>query len=88
MIIVFYFFDWEIISWVSYSIINSIKYYKKDLFTPWKLGSIKLSKYLFLAFWIAVSDWYLFLLIVRLNPDFNGCKSFALPWADKVTTQT
>ena len=59
----------------------------KSLFTPWKLGSIKKSKH-----WFSHSGktfgWYLFQLIVLLNPDFNCSSSFALSWVDKVTTRT
>ena len=59
----------------------------KSLFTPWKHGSIKKSKYIFGDF-IDTFDWYLFQLIVLLKPDFNCCNSFALSWVDKVTTGT
>ena len=59
----------------------------KSLFTPWKLGSIKKSKY-----WFCLSGetfgWYLFQLIVLLKPDFNCSSSFALSWVDKFTTET
>ena len=30
-------------------------------------------------------NWYLFQLIVLLNPDFNCCSNFVLPWVDEVT---
>ena len=38
----------------------------------------------------SVSDfeWYFFQLIVRFNPDFNCCNSFAISSVDKVTTGT
>ena len=32
--------------------------------------------------------WYLFQLTVLIKPDFHCCNSFALFWADKVTTGT
>ena len=65
---------------VSHSISNDKT---KCLFTPWKLGSIKMSKYWFNP---SVDNfvWYLFQLIVLLKPDFNCCNSFALSWIDKV----
>ena len=56
----------------------------KILFTPWKLGLIKKSKYWFRAS-IDVFDWYLFQLIVLLKPDFNCCNSFALSRGEKVS---
>ena len=49
----------------------------KSLFTPWKLGSIKKSKYWFFIC-IETFDWYLFQLIFLLKPDFNCSNSFAL----------
>ena len=55
----------------------------KSLFTPWKLGSMKWSKYLY----IVTFDWY-FDWIVLLKPHFNCCKSFSLSWVDNVTTGT
>ena len=60
----------------------------KHLFTPWKPGSIKKSKYWFGVFSVVVFGSYLFQLIVRLNPDFNCHKSFPLSSVDKVTTGT
>ena len=59
----------------------------KSLFTPWKHGSIKKSKYIFADF-IGTFDWYLFQLIVLLKPDFNCCNRFALSLVDEVTTGT
>ena len=59
----------------------------KSLFTPWKHGSIKKSKYIFGDF-IDTFDWCLFQLIVLLKPDFNCCNRFALSWVDEVTTGT
>ena len=55
----------------------------KSLVTPWKLGSIKWSKYRY-STCVDIFDWYLFKLIVCLNPDFNCCSSFALSSVDKV----
>ena len=51
----------------------------KNLFTPWKLGSIKS---------VDTFYWYLSQLIVLLKPDFNYSSSFPLPWVNKVTTGT
>ena len=59
----------------------------KSLFTPSNLGSIKKLKYWFGAFWVVFFGSYLFQLIVRLNPDFSCCNSFALS-VDKVITGT
>ena len=59
----------------------------KSLFTPWKLGSIKWSKY-GLGACIDTFDWYLFQSVVLLKPDFDYCNSFALFWVLKVTTGT
>ena len=59
----------------------------KSLFTPWKLGSIKLFKFAFCAN-NAGFDRYLFQLIVLLKPDFNCDNNFALSWVDEVTTAT
>ena len=60
---------------------------KQSLFTPWKRGSMKKSKY-----WFGLSinpfGWYLLQLIVPLKPDFNCSSSFALSWVDKITTGT
>ena len=61
----------------------------KNLFTPWKLGSIKKYKY-----WFYLSGetfgWYLFQWIALLKPDFNCCNNYleSLPWVDKVMTGT
>ena len=60
----------------------------KSLFTSWKSGSIKKSKYGFGAFSGFVFEWYLFQLIVCLNPDFNCCNSFVLSWVGEITTGT
>ena len=59
----------------------------KSLFTPWKRGSIKKSQYWFTPS-VDTFAWYLFWLIVLLKRDFNCSSSFALSWADKVTTGT
>ena len=59
----------------------------KSLFTPWKPGSIKKSKYWFTPS-IVTFVWYLFQLIVLLKPDFNYCNGFALSWIDKVKIGT
>ena len=56
---------------------------KISLFTPWKLRTIKQSKYGYGAF-IVTFYWYLFQLIVLLKPDFSCCNGFALSWVDKV----
>ena len=57
---------------------------QKSLFTPWKLGSIMQ----LLRPCVVFFNWYLFQLIVRLNPNFNCCSNFVLSWVDKVTTET
>ena len=57
----------------------------KRLFTPWKPGLIKKSKYGFLAAADTFGS-YLFYLIVFLKSDFNRCNSFALSWVHKVAT--
>ena len=57
------------------------------LFIPWKLGSIKKSKYLFCVCSVTL-DWCLVQLIVLLKPDSNCFNSFILSWVDKVTTET
>ena len=59
----------------------------KSLFTPWKFGLIKNSKYGFGTSVDTVGS-YLFQLIALLKPNFNYCNSFALFWVDKVTTGT
>ena len=59
----------------------------KSLFTPWKLGSNKKSEYSFTAS-VDAFAWFLFHLIVLLQPDFNFSSSFASSWVDKVTTGT
>ena len=46
-------------------------------FTPWKLGLIKASQYWF-SLSIFTFNWYLFLLVALLKPDFNCCNNFAL----------
>ena len=45
-------------------------------------------KYGITGFTGSVFEWYLFQLIVLLNPDFNYCYSFGSSWVDKVTTGT
>ena len=60
---------------------------QKSLFIPWKLGSIRQSKYWF-CLSVDVFDWDLFQLIVPLKSDFNRSSSFVLSWVDKVTTGT
>ena len=60
---------------------------KKSLFTLWKLGSIKKSKYLFCN-WFVFLDWYSFQLNVILKPDSNCLNSFTLFWVDAVTNET
>ena len=57
----------------------------KSLFTPWKLGLIKKSKYRFCCSTVTFGS-YLFQLIVLLKPDFNCSNSFALSGVDRVTT--
>ena len=59
----------------------------KSLFTPWKLGSIKLFKFGFCGS-SSGFDKYLFQLNVLLKPDFTCGKFFTLSWVDKVTTGT
>ena len=56
----------------------------KSVFTPWKLRSIKKSKYLF-RLSVETFGWYLFELIVLLKPDFNFYGSFTLSWVTKGT---
>ena len=57
------------------------------LYTSQKLGSDKIIKYWFWACAV-IFDWYLFHLIVCLNPDFNCFSSIALSRVDKVITGT
>ena len=57
------------------------------LYTFQKLGSDKIIKYWFWAFAV-IFYWYLFHLIVLLNPDFNCFGSIALSRVDKVITET
>ena len=59
----------------------------KSLFTPWKLGSTKKSKYGFDACVVTFGS-YLFQLIVLFKPDFNCSSSFALSLVENVTTGT
>ena len=59
----------------------------KSLFSSWKLGPIKYSKYLLHAY-VDTLYWYLFQIIMCLNPDFNCCNNFALFWVDKFTNRT
>ena len=59
----------------------------KSLVTPWKLGSIKKSKYQFHCYTVTFGS-YSFQLPVLLKPDFNYSSSFVLSSVDKVTTGT
>ena len=59
----------------------------KSLFTIWKVGSFKVSKYGF-GTCIDTFDCHLLQLIVSLKADFNFSKSFALSWVDKFATGT
>ena len=61
-------------------------YNTKSLFTPWKLGSIKWTRY---EFWDICStfDWYLFQLRIRLNLNLTFSSHFGLSWVDDVTTE-
>ena len=61
---------------------------QKVYLLPKPFGLIKKSKYGFGAFNVSIFEWYLFPLIVRLNPDFNCCNSFTLSRANDVTTGT
>ena len=61
---------------------------QKSLFTPWKLWSIKKSKYWFGAFCVVVFYWYWLQFIVHLNPGFNSYNNFALYWVDNVKNGT
>ena len=63
IIIVFSICSWKIISQVSLALNGKTK----SLFTPWKLESIKKSKYGFWPFSGSISEWYLFQLVVRLK---------------------
>ena len=47
-----------------------------NLLAPWKFGSIKLPRYHFCCVLILNFDWYLFQLMVCLNPGFNCCSIF------------
>ena len=58
---------------------------KKSLFTPWKLGLIKKSKYGFGAS-TDTFDSYLFQLILLLKPYLNCSNRFALSWVNKIKT--
>ena len=77
---------WEIILIISIKLVFSNDK-TKSLFTPWKLLSIKQSKYGF-STCTDTFDWYLFQLIVFQKPDFTCCNTFALSWVDKVTNET
>ena len=59
----------------------------KSIFSPWKLGSIKKSKYWF-CLSVDTFGWYLVQLNVLFKPDFNFSSRFALSWVDKVSTET
>ena len=60
---------------------------QKSLFTPWKLESIRKSKYLSFA-WFGIFARYLFRLIVLLKPDSNCLSRFMFSTGDKLTTGT
>ena len=53
-----------------------------SLFTPWKIGSIKRSKYGFSVFIVTFGS-YLLQSIVPLKPDFNCSSQFYI-----ITTET
>ena len=82
-------YSWEKIFLVTLSnslIFRIIKQILEKNFTPWKLGSIKKSKFLFRVCCVTL-DWYLFQLIVHLEPHcFNCFNRFTLSWFDKVRT--
>ena len=61
---------------------------QKVYLLPKNLGQLKKSRYSFRTFCFIDFDWYLFHLVVRLNPGFSYCNSFALSWVDEVTTET
>ena len=69
-IIIIYFSSQKILSFVTCSCASSSNGKTKSLFTPWKLGPVKKSKY-----WVSLSVinflWYLFQLIVLLKAEFN-----------------
>ena len=54
---------------------------------PQKLGSGKITKFCFWAS-VVIVDWYLFFLMVPLNPDFNCLGSIVLSWVDKANFET
>ena len=56
----------------------------KGLFTPWKLGSIKKSKYWFRAYSV-ILDGYFFQLIVLSKPDSSCFNNVTLSWVQRVT---
>ena len=64
---------------------SSLNHKIKSLFTPWKLESIRQSKYLFPS-WFVVLARYLFQVIVLLQPNSNFLRSSLFSWVDKVTT--
>ena len=66
----------------------ALNFKTKSLFTSRKFDSIKKSKYWFEAFYVVAFGSYLFQLIMRLNPNFNYCNSFALSSVDKDRTAT
>ena len=87
-IVIFYFYNWKKILLVTFSdSTRSSNIKTKSLFTSWKLGSIKKSKYLFCACCVTL-DWYLFQLINLWRHDSNCFNSFTLSWVDKMTTGT
>ena len=59
----------------------------KSLLTPWKLGSTNKPKHGF-CLCGDTTNWYLIQWVAQLNRGFNCCSSFALSWADRVTTGT
>ena len=59
----------------------------KSLFTPWKLGLIRKSKYLLWAWFVGLAR-YISPLSVFLKPDYDCLKSFMFSWVDKITTGT
>ena len=67
-VVIFYFYFWKVITFMYTFLSPSFSNDKtKNLFTPWKLGSIKKSKYWFTPS-VGTFVWYLFQLIVLLKP--------------------
>ena len=83
-IIIFYFYKWK---YFVCSVLQSIfsRDQSKCLFTPWKLGLIKKSKFGFGAC-TDTFGWHLLQWIIFLKPDVNYSSSFPLFRVDKVTT--